>query len=58
MKCDWELFVVRTLSIISLDLKIFVSIKVHDTTCQKVKPPPPALSPLPSLSEALGKPTF
>ena len=27
MKCDWELFVVRTLSIISLDLKIFVSIK-------------------------------
>ena len=26
MKCDWELFVVRTLSIISLDLKIFVSI--------------------------------
>ena len=27
MKCDWELFVVITLSIISLDLKIFVSIK-------------------------------
>ena len=53
MKCDWELFVVRTLSIISLDLKIFVSIKYMNEHVKRYT----SARPLP-LSDALGIPTF